>query len=73
MKLPGNTLLVQGAADTTVLPSSTQTLLTTMQSNGSQVTLTLHSGNSATHGGVLGIPAAQTAIVNHLSSIFQEN
>ncbi|MDT7520606.1 hypothetical protein RAE19_18225 [Rhodoferax sp. TBRC 17660] len=70
MKLPGNTLLVQGAADTTVLPSSTQTLLTTMQSKGSQVTLSLHSGNTATHGGVLGIPAAQTAITNHLIAIF---
>lgn len=73
MKLPGNTLLVQGAADTTVLPSSTQTLLTTMQSKGSQVTMSLHNGNSATHGGVLGMPAAQTAIFNHLNSIFQGN
>lgn len=70
VKLPGNTLIVQGSADTTVLPSSTQTLLTTMQSKGSQVSLSYHESNSATHGGVLSIPAAQTAVTNHLTSLF---
>ncbi|NBW49238.1 MAG: alpha/beta fold hydrolase [Betaproteobacteria bacterium] len=73
MKLPGNTLLVQGLADTTVLPSSTQALLATMQSKGSQVTLSSHSGVTATHGGVLTIPAAQAAINNHLHNLFFGN
>lgn len=70
MKLPGRTLIVQGASDTTVLPASTQTLFATMQSKGSQVTMSSHSGVTATHGGVLAIPAAQTAIANHLATIF---
>ncbi len=73
MKLPGNTLIVQGAADTTVLPSSTQALLSTMQAKGSQVSLSYHEGSAATHSGVLGIPAAQTAMTNHLASIFAGN
>ena len=68
--LPGNTLLVQGSADTTVLPSSTQTLLTTLQSQGSQVTLSYHQGATATHGGVLTIPAAQAAMTHHLALLF---
>jgi pimeloyl-ACP methyl ester carboxylesterase len=73
MKLPGNTLIVQGSADTTVLPSSTRALLATMQSKGSQVTLSYHDSNTATHGGVLAVPAAQTAVTNHLSSMFTAN
>lgn len=70
MRLPGSTLIVQGSADTTVLPSSTQALLAAMQSKGSQVALSYHEGVAATHGGVLGIPAAQAAISSHLTSIF---
>lgn len=73
VKLPGNTLIVQGSADTTVLPSSTRSLLTTMQSKGSQVSLSYHESNSATHGGVLSIPAAQTAVTAHLTSLFTAN
>ena len=73
LKLPGNTLIVQGSADTTVLPSSTRALLATMQSKGSQVRLSYHDSNTATHGGVLVVPAAQTAVTNHLSSMFTAN
>lgn len=73
VKLPGNTLIVQGSADDTVLPSSTETLLTTMRSKGTRVSLSYHEGNTATHGGVISIPAAQTAITNHLASLFTAN
>lgn len=73
VKLPGNTLIVQGSADTTVLPSSAQALLTTMQAKGSQVSLSYHDNSSATHGGILSFPAAITAVTNHLMSLFTSN
>lgn len=70
IRLPGKTLLVQGSADATVLPSITQQLLATMKNKGSEVSLSLHEGNAATHSGVLAIPAAQLAIAGHLNQLF---
>lgn len=68
--LPGKTLIVQGEADVTVLPAMTTQLLKTMQVKGSNVTLSAQSGPSATHSGVLYMPAAQTAIAQHLADLF---
>jgi hypothetical protein len=68
--LPGKTLLVQGSADATVLPSITQQLLAIMKNKGSEVSLSLHEGDAATHSGVLAIPAAQQAIAGHLTQLF---
>jgi pimeloyl-ACP methyl ester carboxylesterase len=70
VKLPGKTLIVQGRYDVTVLPEITNKLLTTMQSKGSEVTLSLHEDKSATHGGVLFVPAAITAVTQHLGVLF---
>jgi pimeloyl-ACP methyl ester carboxylesterase len=70
VKLPGKTLIVQGRYDVTVLPEITNKLLTTMQSKGSEVTLSLHEEKSATHSGVLFVPAAITAVTQHLGALF---
>ncbi|MEY2790305.1 MAG: hypothetical protein RL295_469 [Pseudomonadota bacterium] len=73
VKLPGKILVVQGSADTTVLPSSTNTLISTMKSKGTDVTLSYHDTPTATHSGVLGWAAAQAAMAQHLSSLFAAN
>jgi hypothetical protein len=70
VKLPGKTLLVQGSADTTVLPATTQALTQVMQSKGSDVTLELVQSASATHSGVLGTTQAVNAMVTHLTQVF---
>jgi hypothetical protein len=70
IKLPGKTLIVQGSADLTVLPSITTKLVTTMKAKGSDVTLSYHESSTATHSGVLSVPAAQTAVTQHLLTLF---
>lgn len=70
MKLPGKTLIVQGSADTTVLPAMTDKLVATMKAKGSDVTLNYQDSPSATHSGVLYFSAAQTAIALHLTTLF---
>ena len=68
--LPGKTLIVQGAADTTVLPAMTSQLLKNMQAKGSDVTLSSQSGSDATHSGVLYMQTVQVAIRKHLADLF---
>jgi len=70
IKLPGKTLIVQGSADLTVWPSITTKLVTTMKAKGSDVTLSYHEASTATHSGVLSVPAAQTAVTQHLLMLF---
>jgi hypothetical protein len=70
VKLPGKTLLVQGSADTTVLPITTQALEQLMKTKGSTVSLTLVTGDTATHSGVLLSSAAQQAMNAHLTALF---
>jgi pimeloyl-ACP methyl ester carboxylesterase len=70
VKLPGKTLIIQGAADTTVLPDITRLLKTNMLSKGSDVTLSEFTGDSATHSGVLKVPLAQSAMKNFLDGLF---
>jgi hypothetical protein len=70
VKLPGKTLLLQGSADTTVLPATTQALEMVMKGKGSDVSLTLVSDGEATHSGVLGMPAAQQAMLGHIGALF---
>jgi hypothetical protein len=70
VKLPGSSLIVQGSADTTVLPAITQSLFDKMKAKGSTVTLSLHNSTAATHSGVLGLQDAQDAIAAHLRQIF---
>jgi hypothetical protein len=70
VKLPGKTLIVQGSADTTVLPVITNKLVATMKAKGSDVTLSYQDSPSATHSGVLYLAAAQTAVAQHLTSLF---
>lgn len=69
-QLPGKTLIVQGSADTTVLPAITNKLLATMKSKGSDVTLSYHDSAAATHSGVLSLAAAQAAVTQHLLTLF---
>lgn len=69
-KLPGKTLIVQGSADTTVLPAMTDKLVNTMKGKGSDVSLSYHNSTTATHSGVLYIQAAQLAITQHLMTLF---
>lgn len=71
VKLPGRTLLVQGLADTTVLPATTQALSQVMQNLGSTVSLSEVSGAQATHSGVLATPTAQDAMRAHLAALFR--
>ena len=73
IKLPGKTLIVQGSADLTVLPSITAKLVTTMKAKGSDVTLSYHDTSTATHSGVLWVPAAQTAVTQHVLTLFGSN
>ena len=73
IKLPGKTLIVQGSADLTVLPSITAKLVTTMKAKGSDVTLSYHDTSTATHSGVLSVPAAQTAVTQHVLTLFGSN
>lgn len=73
VKLPGKILVVQGSADTTVLPSSTNALISTMTNKGTDVTLSYHDSPSATHSGVLSLAAAQAAMARHLASLFATN
>jgi hypothetical protein len=70
VKLPGKTLILQGTADTTVLPDITRLLKNTMLSKGSDVTLSEFTGDSATHSGVLKLPAAQIEMKNFLTGLF---
>ncbi|WP_396433737.1 alpha/beta hydrolase family protein [Limnohabitans sp.] len=72
-KLPGKTLIVQGASDTTVLPTASDILQKLMKAKGSETNYQLFAdvtGQPATHSGVLAIPAAQQAIFNHISALF---
>jgi hypothetical protein len=69
-KLPGKTLIVQGSADTTVLPAMTNKLLATMQAKGNDVTLSYHNSATATHSGVLYTQAAQLAVMQYLFGLF---
>ena len=70
VKLPGKTLLVQGTADTTVLPAMTTLLSTTMKSKGSDVTLKAYDSTTATHSGVLTNTTAPYDIRDYLKSLF---
>lgn len=70
VKLPGKTLLVQGSADSTVLPATTQALEQVMLGKGSEVSLTLVEDEEADHSGVLGTLQAQQAMQAHLAQIF---
>jgi len=70
VKLPGKTLLLQGSVDTTVLPVTTQALEMVMKGRGSDVSLTLVSGDDATHSGVLDMPEAQQAMLGHIGALF---
>lgn len=70
IKLPGKTLIVQGSADTTVLPAITDKLVNTMKAKGSDVTLSYHDSTAATHTGVLYVQAAQAAVTQHLLTLF---
>ena len=69
VKLPGKTLLVQGSADQTVLPVTTQALEQVMKAKGSTVSLTLVNGAQATHSGVLSTTEAQQAMLAHLTAL----
>lgn len=71
--LPGKTLIIQGNADTTVLPPITTLLINTMKSKGSDVTLNAYDSTAtipASHSGVLVLPAAQAAMGNFLAALF---
>ena len=70
IKLPGKTLIVQGSADTTVLPVITNKLVATMKARGSDVSLSYHESSAATHSGVLSIPAAHIAVTQHGLTLF---
>ncbi|MEI7785652.1 MAG: hypothetical protein WCK08_14780 [Betaproteobacteria bacterium] len=69
-KLPGKTLIVQGSADTTVLPLSTDKLIDTMKAKGSDVTRSFHNSPTATHSGVLALQAAQLDMTAHVRALF---
>lgn len=69
-RLAGKTLIVQGSADTTVLPGSTNRLLATMKAQGSDVILSYQDNLAATHSGVLELATAQAAIFAHLKAVF---
>jgi pimeloyl-ACP methyl ester carboxylesterase len=69
--LAGKTLVVQGEKDDTVLPAITNQLLSTMKAKGSDVTLSLQTGASATHSGVLYMPTAQNVMAQHLAALLK--
>jgi len=69
VRLPGDTLIIQGLDDTTVLPATTEKLTALMRSN--QTVVTLKTYEKATHSGVLAVPAAQQDMFSHLMSIFK--
>ena len=69
VRLPGNTLIVQGADDTTVLPETTIALKNLMSSKNSRVTLNVYPG--AGHTSVLMVRQAQEDMTSHLRTIFQ--
>lgn len=69
VRLPGNTLIVQGADDTTVLPETTISLTKLMRSKNSQVTLNVYP--EAGHTSVLMVAQAQKDMTSHLMTIFQ--
>jgi pimeloyl-ACP methyl ester carboxylesterase len=69
VRLPGNTLIVQGADDTTVLPETTIALKNLMSSKNSRVTLNVYPG--AGHTSVLMVAQAQKDMTSHLMTIFQ--
>ncbi len=71
VQLPGKTLLIQGSADTTVLPETTQALEDVMRAKGSDVSLTLVTDTTATHTGVLGTEQALAAMTQHLNALFR--
>jgi alpha-beta hydrolase superfamily lysophospholipase len=66
--LPGNTLIVQGEADTIVLPATTAKLTQLMKTNNSEVTLKTYVG--AGHTTVFTVPQAQADMIAHLVTIF---
>lgn len=73
VKIPGKTLIVQGASDTTVLPAASDALQKLMKLKGSDLSYQLFTdsnGIPADHSGVLSIPQAQQAISNHLQTLF---
>jgi hypothetical protein len=61
---------LQGSADTTVLPATTQALEMVMKGKGSDVSLTLVNDENATHSGVLESQAAQQAMLAHIGALF---
>jgi len=67
VRLPGNTLIVQGLADTTVLPALTNKLKALIESKKSTVTLKTYEG--ADHSGVIG--ESLNDMVGHLATIFK--
>jgi pimeloyl-ACP methyl ester carboxylesterase len=73
-KLPGKTLIIQGASDTTVSPAASNALQNLMKSKGSDTTYLLVPDASPTqradHLGVLSIQATITAITNQLVMLF---
>jgi hypothetical protein len=73
-KLPGKTLIIQGASDTTVSPNASNALQTLMKSKGSDTTYLLVTdaspGQPASHSGVLSIQATIDAITNQLVTLF---
>lgn len=69
VRLPGNTLIVQGADDTTVLPETTIALKNLMSSRNSQVTLNVYP--DAGHTSVLMVSQAQKDMTSHLTTIFR--
>lgn len=70
VQLPGKTLLVQGSADETVLPATTQALKLIMDGKGSDVSLTLVEDAEADHSGVLSTTQAQQAMTAHMRQLF---
>lgn len=67
VRLPGNTLIVQGMADTSVLPATTVKLKALIESNKSIVTLKTYA--EASHSGV--IQASLDDMFGHLTMIFK--
>lgn len=73
VKIPGKTLIIQGASDTTVLPAASDALQKLMKLKGSDLNYQLFNdsnGITANHSGVMYIPQAQQAISNHLRTLF---
>lgn len=68
VRLFGETLLIAGSEDTTVLPDTVLKLQSTMFSNGSSVS-SLIAGPQSTHSGLLGMQVVKDAVIIHLSNL----